>query len=103
MLDLDCSALAPNGDLALTVPHALSAEQRALLMEAVARALPGRKVLILDAGMRIGRVDDCERLDRIESKLDTLIAALAADDEDEPQYSLDGDRIPAERAEGALL
>lgn len=42
-------------------------------------------------------------LARIEHKLDTLIAALAADDEDEPQYSLDGDLIPGERAEGTSL
>ena len=42
-------------------------------------------------------------LARIEHKLDTLIAALAADDEDEPQYSLDGDLMPGERAEGAPL
>ncbi len=42
-------------------------------------------------------------MQRIESKLDTLIAALASDDEDEPQYSLDGDLIPGERAEGTPL
>lgn len=42
-------------------------------------------------------------LQRIESKLDTLIAALASDDEDEPQYSLDGDLVPGERAEGTPL
>lgn len=42
-------------------------------------------------------------LQRIESKLDALIAALASDDDDEPQYSLDGDLIPGERAEGTPL
>lgn len=42
-------------------------------------------------------------LQRIEAKLDALIAALASDDEDEPQYSLDGDRIPGERDEGTPL
>ncbi len=42
-------------------------------------------------------------MQRIESKLDTLIAALAADDEDESQFSLDGDLIPGERAEGMPL
>lgn len=43
-------------------------------------------------------------MQRIESKLDTLIAALASDDDDdEPQYSLDGDLVPGERAEGMPL
>lgn len=42
-------------------------------------------------------------MQRIESKLDTLIAALASDDDDEPQYSLDGDLIPGERDEGTPL
>lgn len=40
---------------------------------------------------------------RIESKLDALIAALASDEDDEPQYSLDGDLVPGERAEGTPL
>ena len=42
-------------------------------------------------------------LARIESKLDTLIAALASDEDGEPQYSLDGDRLPGDRAEGVPL
>lgn len=44
-----------------------------------------------------------EALQRIEAKLDALIAALASDDDDEPQYSLDGELIPGERAEGTPL
>lgn len=47
--------------------------------------------------------EQIEVLLRIEAKLDTLIAALASDDDDEPQYSLDGDRIPGERPEGIPL
>lgn len=43
-----------------------------------------------------------QALARIESKLDTLIAALASDD-DEPQYSLDGELIPGAREEGTPL
>lgn len=45
--------------------------------------------------------EQIEVLLRIEAKLDTLIAALASDDE--PQHSLDGDRIPGERPEGIPL
>lgn len=48
--------------------------------------------------------EQIEVLLRIEAKLDTLIAALASDDDDdEPQYSLDGDLVPGERAEGMPL
>ena len=41
--------------------------------------------------------------DSLGHSLDALIAALASDDEEEPQYSLDGDLIPGERAEGTSL
>lgn len=34
-----------------------------------------------------------EQLDRIEAKLDALLEALAEEDEDEPQYDLDGNLI----------
>lgn len=42
------------------------------------------------------------RLERIEAKLDTLITALADDDE-KPQHTLDGELIPADRVEGETL
>lgn len=47
--------------------------------------------------------EQIEVLLRIEAKLDILIAALASGDDDEHQYSLDGDRIPGERQEGVPL
>ena len=34
-----------------------------------------------------------EQLDRIEAKLDALLEALAEEDDDEPQYDLDGNLI----------
>ncbi len=37
------------------------------------------------------------RLDRIEAKLDALIAALAEDEEDQPTRTLDGDESGGER------
>ena len=37
------------------------------------------------------------QLDRIEAKLDTLIAALAAEDEEPPEKDLDGNLLPGER------
>jgi hypothetical protein len=44
-----------------------------------------------------------QRLDSIEHKLDMLIAALAADDEVEIAYDLDGNVIAADRNENAEL
>ena len=43
------------------------------------------------------------RLARIEAKLDVLIAALSDKDDDEPQYSLDGELMFCARDEGAPL
>lgn len=103
MDDLDCSALPADGDLVLTVPYALTVAQAEGLRAHLDRELPGRKVLVLGNGMRLGRIGDSEQLDRIERKLDTLIKALADDDDDEPQYTLDGDPMPGEREEGAPL
>lgn len=43
-----------------------------------------------------------KHLERIESKLDQLISALA-DDDDKPQYTLDGEQLPTDRREGDEL
>ena len=43
------------------------------------------------------------RLARIEAKLDVLIAALSDEDDDEPQYSLDGEPLFRDREEGVPL
>lgn len=91
------------GDLVLTVARALTDKQREQLRSSLEDALPGRKVLVLQDGMKLGRLGDQEQLARIESKLDTLIAALASDDEDEPQFTLDGDRMPPDRKDGQPL
>lgn len=47
--------------------------------------------------------EDRARLARIEAKLDVLIAALSDEDDDEPQYSLDGELLFRDREEGAPL
>lgn len=51
-----------------------------------------------------------KQLDRIEYKLDqvtralsTMIDALAMEEEGEPEFDLDGQRIPSERQEGQPL
>lgn len=45
------------------------------------------------------------RFDRLESLLQVIVDALTADqdDEEEPQLSLDGDRLPGERDQGMPL
>lgn len=50
---------------------------------------------------RLDRID--KRIDRIERQLQTLIEALADDDDEEPQYTLDGDLMPGDREQGAPL
>lgn len=47
--------------------------------------------------------EDRQRLARIEAKLDALLGALDEDELDEPLFSLDGDRLPGARDEGAPL
>lgn len=47
--------------------------------------------------------EDRQRLMRIEAKIDALLGALADDEMDEPQFSLDGEPLPAAREEGAPL
>lgn len=46
-----------------------------------------------------------QRFDRLESLLLVIVDALSADqdDEEEPQLSLDGDRLPGERDQGISL
>ncbi len=46
-----------------------------------------------------------QRFDRLESLLQVLVDALTADqgDEEEPQLTLDGDRLPGERDQGMPL
>jgi hypothetical protein len=41
----------------------------------------------------------CDGIDRVEAKLDKLLEALATEDDDKPTHTLDGDVLPADRAE----
>lgn len=51
------------------------------------------------------RTELLQRFDRLESLLLVIVDALSADqdDEEEPQLSLDGDRLPGERDQGMPL
>lgn len=50
--------------------------------------------------------EDSARLKRVEDKLDALLGALAAEDEEEreePATTLDGDAVPGERNQSQSL
>jgi hypothetical protein len=87
----------PDGDLVLTYERALSADQMEMLREYLPKALPGRRVLVLDGGARLTAVDQDAALARIEAKLDQLIEALADEDVQAPALTLDGHPAGAER------
>lgn len=87
----------PDGDLVLTYQRALSEEQKDFLREELKKALPGRRVLVLDGGAQLAAVDRDVALARIEAKLDQLLEAIAEDDVQAPALTLDGDPAGAER------
>lgn len=61
-------------------------------------------VLGVLSGIGHGQIEDRAQLTRIERKLDTLIAALAADEEQEPELSdLEGQTFGGERDQGQSL
>lgn len=97
MDEMDLAAVPADCELVLTVPRSLTKGQREFLQAEVARELPGRKVLILDDGMQLGRLGDSEQLARIEAKLDALLKALAEEDEEHDLTSLDGEQFGGER------
>lgn len=72
----------------------LTAQQAADLYENARHAWPGRKVVVLDKGIRVSRD---EQLDRIEAKLDRLLEALAEEEDDSPTHDLEGNLLPRQR------
>lgn len=85
--------------LVIEYEHAVSHETLKRLTEAaqnmVKDALPGVKVMVIGDG---GRVSNSAQLDRIEAKLDALVAALAEEDgEGGPTHDLEGRPVPPDR------
>lgn len=82
-----------------SVPQHLSQVQRAALQIKIRTYFPTEKTMVLEGGASVGLLSQHEQLDRIESKLDQLLVALAEEDEDteDAGESLDGQRIPGER------
>jgi len=84
-----------DGTLVLETEQYFSQRQREQMREHLSVAFPGRRFVVLEGGMRVSRH---EQLDRIEAKLDRLLAALAEDEQDEPQgFDLEGQPMPAPR------
>ena len=106
-------ALTPDAVLVLQMPGSISQEQESSLREAVGKAFPGRKCIVLQEGMTAGVIQPTttDRLESIEAKLasmaSTLLAladALTESEEDvELRPGLDGDPPARERDQSQIL
>lgn len=86
--------------IVVSIQQILKGDQRQQFREIVQQAFPDRRVFIAEGGMQVSEVGQAEKLDRIEAKLDALLDALAEEDEEEPQYDLDGNLIePVEESD----
>jgi hypothetical protein len=90
-------ALQPGDTIVVRMQTRLSAEQAERLKAQWQGKFEGHEVLIVDGCLDIGVLSKVDRLGAIERKLDQLVAALAADEEEEPRFSLDGQPAGAER------
>jgi hypothetical protein len=90
---LDVSAL-PDGDLVFSTGQVISEDTANRIKANLSAVLLGRRIVVIGGGARLESVDNNVALQRIERKLDTLIAALAEDD-DTPVTSLDGKTFQA--------
>ena len=100
---LQAVALQPGDVLVVSVPHTISDERSARLVSVVSKSFPGHEVLVADGGVQLGVVSNVDHLGAIERKLDQLLAALAADEEEEPRHTLDGQPAGSERGDGQSL
>ena len=96
-----------DGVIVVEVDFVLSAAQRAMMQQDMRLAWPGRRVVILEKGIRIVTAQG-QALSRIEGKLDQLLAALANeqdgdDDGNGPQFDLEGNAIGRPRPIGQEL
>jgi hypothetical protein len=94
---LQAVALQPGDVIVVSMPHKISAQDHDRLERMATNVFPGHKVLVIDSGVQLGVASKVDRLSAIERKLDQLLASLAADEEEEPRFSLDGQPAGAER------
>jgi hypothetical protein len=94
-LKIEAQQIPEGCDFVLRVDRPITAEAAARVREHAMAQLPGRNVLVLGPEVEIEFLPDMKR---IEEKVDTLIAALAAEgEEDPPVRSLDNGRTFAAR------
>lgn len=68
------------------------------------RCLCGNALLLSGQTSTVcGFTAEISQVDRIEAKLDSLIAALADEQDEKPQVDLDGNPVPGERDQSQAL
>lgn len=90
--DMRRLALEPNDVLVVTAPGPVSNATEKRIQEYIGSACPGHQTIVLAEGMLLGVIASRPQ-SSIEAKLDTLIAAIAGEDEDpdgQDITSLDG-------------
>lgn len=91
-------SIKPDDVVVISFPGYLTQDQRTSINEWAKGSFPSNKVMVMEAGATLGTLGNDDRMQRIEAKLDSLIAALAEDDpEQEPGVDLDGNDVGGER------
>jgi hypothetical protein len=93
---LQAVTLQPGDVIVARTDKAVSDETAARLVCFIEGKFPGHEVLVLGS-VELGVITNVDRLGAIERKLDQLLASLAADEEEEPRFALDGQPAGAER------
>lgn len=90
-----CRLAPPGTTVFVSYPAALSNDHAVQIKEELVAALAetGIKSVVLDRGAEIVVAYPDDALARIEEKLDTLIAALAEDEDEAPTHDLDGNPV----------
>lgn len=73
---LDLSELSESPVLVCTAPMILSQQQRARLVHELEQQLPDRKIIVLEAGLRLEGLVSGDTLQRLEAKVDRLLELL---------------------------
>lgn len=95
--------IAPGDTIAICSPSILGQEVRERILALAKTQFPNNVCVVLDGGLTIGVVGQQEQMDRIEAKLDMLIDALAAEEDTEQQFDLDGNALPSGGEDGGAL
>jgi hypothetical protein len=94
---LHAIALQPGDTIVASTQLLLSDEQAVHLKAYWEGKFAGHEVIVVDGCCDISVLSKDDRLGAVERKLDQLLAALAADEEEEPRFALDGQPAGAER------